>query len=173
VDLLIRALKYCPEEVTLEIAGDSELVSSLKLLTRQLNLESRVRFLGTVPREKVPHLLATAALLCLVSKREGWPTVIFEAFACGTPVLGTAVGGVPEALSEPHLGVLVPAEVESQALAKAILSALEHPWDHAAIRRYALDYSWDAIAEKTYQLYQHVCEVKLASALDISRHGEA
>jgi teichuronic acid biosynthesis glycosyltransferase TuaC len=172
VDLLIRALTYCPEDVSLDIAGESGLVSSLKSLTKQLNLEPRVRFLGTVPREQVPQLLANAALLCLVSSREGWPTVIFEAFACGTPVLATAVGGIPEALAGTDLGVLVSPEIEPIKLAEAICVALEQPWDHAAIRRHALDFSWEAIAETIYQIYQKVTGQYNVSPAAVTLPGE-
>jgi len=157
VDLLIRALAHCPPDAVLEIAGDGAARSHLESLTRELNLHQRVKFLGMISREEVPRFLAGAALMCIVSEKEGWPTVIFEALACGTPVLATAVGGIPEALAKPELGNLVPADISPPELADQIESALMKEWDHAAIHQYALQYSWEAISSRIYQIYQQEC----------------
>ena len=48
-----------------------------------------------------------ADLFCLASEREGWPNVLFESLACGTPVVATKVGGIPEILRSEKLGILV------------------------------------------------------------------
>lgn len=156
VDLLIRALEFCDPDITLSITGNSRLVGSLKSLARQLKVEDRVQFLGNLNRDQIPQVLSQAALLCLVSSREGWPTVIFEALACGTPVLATAVGGVPEAVCSPDLGLLVPQDVNPRELAGTIMDALEKKWNHQAIRDHAAKYSWEAIGEEMYGIYQQV-----------------
>ncbi len=153
VDLLIRALAWCDPKVTLDIGGEGVLRENLEALVAKLHMQNRVNFLGAIPREQIPHFMAGAALMCLMSEREGWPTVIFESLVCGTPVLAAAVGGIPEALNRPDLGVLVPRDISPKELAKQIQSALERPWDHQAIREYALRYSWEAISEKIVQVY--------------------
>ncbi len=165
VDLLLRALEFCPPEVTLDIAGAGDQDEPLKALAMQLQLGDRVRFVGTVERNQVPEFLSSHELLCLVSEREGWPTVIFEAFACGTPVLATAIGGMPEAISSTDLGAIVPADISPRDLATAITATLEKKWDRQAIRDHALKQSWDDIAERLYQLYAQItCSPELNRA---------
>ena len=156
VDLLIRALALCEDDITLDIAGDGDLRKNLEGLVHKLGLEKRIRFLGVISREEVPGFLAGASLMCLVSLREGWPTVIFEALACGTPVLATAVGGVPEALSHPGLGSLVPVDISPESLAGEIESALKFEWNRQFIAEYARSYSWDEIVTKLIALYRDI-----------------
>ncbi len=106
--------------------------------------------------------------MSLVSEKEGWPTVIFESLACGTPVLATAVGGIPEALADPNLGTLIPAEIDPEKLSMQVQAALDRRWDHAAIRRNALNYAWPALASRIFELYQ-----KLVGAKSNSNSGLA
>ncbi len=158
VDLLIKALAECPSDITLEIAGDGPEEKKLKFLARNLNLQDRVRFLKAVPREKIPQFLAETALLCIVSDREGWPTVINEALACGTPILSTAVGGVPEALQDPKLGTLIPVDISPGQLSKKIVSCLAINWDRQYIREHAFRFTWEKISTQILDLYRHVLD---------------
>ena len=160
VDLLIQSMYHLPEEYILEIAGDGPSRKYYERLVKQLGLAERVHFLGMLSREEVPGFLAGAGLMCLVSFREGWPTVIFEAMACGTPVLATAVGGIPEALSDSGLGRLVPADVTPQSLAEEIESCLGTKWDYQRIREYAFKHSWDEITTRLTSLYSRLLEAK-------------
>ncbi|TKJ41549.1 hypothetical protein CEE37_03010 [candidate division LCP-89 bacterium B3_LCP] len=156
VDILIRALQYCSEDIHLEIGGDGPSKKELENLVKKLDLQDRVKFLGLVPRKDVPSFFAQASLMCLVSSREGWPTVIFEALACGTPVLATSVGGVPEALSHAGLGQLVPPDINPEALAEEIESSLDFNWNRQFIRDYAGRFSWAEIAKQLMTLYRDI-----------------
>ena len=69
--------------------------------------------------DDIPCLLAAADALVLPSKSEGLPLVVMEAMAASTPVVATAVGGVPELVEHDRTGLLVPAE-DDAALAAAI-----------------------------------------------------
>jgi len=163
VDLLIRALTHLPPDIHLGIAGDGAERRSLESLVAALRLNQRVRFYGVISRQDIPPFLAGAALMCLISEKEGWPTVIFESLACGTPVLATSVGGIPEALADPGLGMLIPPDISPEKLAAQILTALDKRWDHVAIRRHALNYSWKAISARLFEVYQTLISAKQSS----------
>jgi glycosyltransferase involved in cell wall biosynthesis len=65
--------------------------------SRELGIEERIRFLGYVDEDERAPLLAEARLLVLPSLLEGFGIPVVEAMACGTPVLTSKVGGLPEA----------------------------------------------------------------------------
>lgn len=154
VDLLIRSMAHCRREIVLDIAGDGACRKNYEALVNTLGLKDRVRFLGMLPRSEVPQFLAGAALMCLVSQKEGWPTVILEALACGTPVLATAVGGIPEALEDPALGRLVPVNATPITLAKEIERALDYEWNRQFLKDRAMQCSWDVVAERLHAIYE-------------------
>jgi glycosyltransferase involved in cell wall biosynthesis len=167
VDLLIRAMRHCRQDIRLEIAGDGPDRGRLEALVDHLRLRRRVQFRGVIPREEVPAFLAQAALLCLVSGREGWPTVIFEALACGTPVLATEVGGIPEALCRAEYGELVPVSVQPEELARRIQVALQKKWDAEALRSYAHEFSWKMLAQRLFQLYANIIEERSGKSASV------
>jgi glycosyltransferase involved in cell wall biosynthesis len=84
--------------------------------------------------------MAAANLLCLPSRREGCPNVVLEALASGRPVVGSAVGGVPELLSDRN-GIMFPRD-DPDALAAAIMSALQRRWDPADLRASVPSLTW-------------------------------
>jgi glycosyltransferase involved in cell wall biosynthesis len=87
-------------------------------------LDGVVQLLGQ--RGDVPQLLAAADLYVSPSLSEGAPVTHLEAMAAGTPVVATAVGGVPELIDDGQNGLLVPAG-QPEPLANAILRALDNP----------------------------------------------
>jgi glycosyltransferase involved in cell wall biosynthesis len=80
--------------------------------------------LGEIPNGA--QLISGLHLLVLSSLSEGMPNVVLEAFAYKTPVVATAVGGVPELVIDGETGWLVPPR-DPHALAQAILDALANP----------------------------------------------
>jgi glycosyltransferase involved in cell wall biosynthesis len=75
-----------------------------------------------------------AADVCLhASHHEALPTTIIEAMAASTPVVATAVGGVPELITDPSLGVLVPAPPAPESIAAGVSTLLEDPERRRAI----------------------------------------
>ncbi|HEY8703615.1 MAG TPA: glycosyltransferase family 4 protein [Gaiellaceae bacterium] len=103
--------------VTLLLAGDGEIRPELE--ARAAPLGARVRFLGALSRRQVLELFAAADGLVLSSAWENFPHAVIEALAVGTPVIATAVGGVPEVVEDGVNGLLVqPNDVD--ALAGAI-----------------------------------------------------
>jgi len=94
-----------------------------------------------VPNPLVAHYLAAADMLILPSYAEGLPTVLVEAGACGTPIIATAVGGIPELLGDDRGRMIAPGS--SEALKEAILETLAQPAtaqrQAERLREYVLD----------------------------------
>jgi glycosyltransferase involved in cell wall biosynthesis len=118
-DLLIEAMALLPEPHTqLVILGEGRLEGPLRALARKHGLEQRVHFAGF---QKNPFAwFAKADAFVLSSRYEGFPNVVLEALACGTPVVATpAPGGVKELLGgRPEC--VIAAAVSAPALADAI-----------------------------------------------------
>ena len=108
----------------LEIAGDGPCLDDLKALASELDLETTVRFLGTV--DDVPGLLREASVLVLSSLKEGISLTILEAMARGLPVVATRVGGNPEVVVDGETGLLVAPE-SPRELADALLKVRQDP----------------------------------------------
>jgi glycosyltransferase involved in cell wall biosynthesis len=96
------------DEVTFVVAGDGPERAALERRAAELGLDSRVRFLGSVPRERVLRLFRAADASVLPSAWENFPHTVVEALAVGCPVIATAVGGVPEVVRDGENGLLVP-----------------------------------------------------------------
>jgi glycosyltransferase involved in cell wall biosynthesis len=95
-------------DVKLFIIGDGPLKDQLKTKIRNLSLEDRVLLLGSVPYCHLHHYLNEMRLLVLPSLYgEGLPNVILEAMACGTPVLATPVGGIPDVIRDDETGFIL------------------------------------------------------------------
>jgi glycosyltransferase involved in cell wall biosynthesis len=82
-----------------------------------------VRPLGLVGVESVPRLLSAADVYVLPTLADNFPYTILEAMACGTPVIATNVGGIPEQIVDGHNGLIVPPS-SPIALGKAIVDVL-------------------------------------------------
>ena len=150
-DLAIRALTLL-DGAELRIVGEGPLRASLEALAQSLSVEQRVRFLGRVPHERLPEVYGAADALILASAREGWPNVLLEAMACGTPVVATKVGGIPEIVKAEAAGVLVE-ERSPEAIASAVQGLLATPPTRAATRAYAEQFGWQETVDAQRRLY--------------------
>ncbi|MFH2070922.1 MAG: glycosyltransferase family 4 protein [Elusimicrobiota bacterium] len=89
-----------PDIIFLVIGGRGDLETKLKKMAGDLKIEKSVRFTGFIPQEKLPAYYRAADLFVLPTKSlEGFGLVILESLACGTPVMGTPVGAIPEVLA--------------------------------------------------------------------------
>jgi teichuronic acid biosynthesis glycosyltransferase TuaC len=96
---------------------------------------------GPQPLARVPEWVAAADVVTLPSWNEGMPNVVLEALASGRRVVATDVGGIPEVLSLPELGELVPKR-QPTALTGALLRALEVDYDPLHITAHSGVRSW-------------------------------
>lgn len=135
-------------------AGDYEPV--LRREMADLKLEDRVRLVGHLDREAVAKLVSAADVFCLASEREGWPNVVHEALACGTPVVATRVGGVPEMIPSEQYGIVVPPG-DQDALTAALEKALTRTWDREASAALGQARSWQQVATEVVRQMELAC----------------
>jgi glycosyltransferase involved in cell wall biosynthesis len=159
-ELVLRALCDLPDTCLL-IIGEGREEQNLKELTHTLGLQERVRFLGILPQEQLVEYYGAADALVLASSREGWPNVLLEAMACGTPVVATDVGGTPEIVAAPEAGVLA-SERSARGIADALRRLLRNYPDRNLTRRYAEGYSWAATTAGQLELFDRVRSVGAA-----------
>jgi len=107
------------DRVSLLILGDGPERPRLERHAATLGISDRVRFLGAGTREDVVALFRAVDAGLLTSAWENLPHTLLEALAVGTPVVATAVGGIPEVVADGENGVLVPAG-DIAAIAAAI-----------------------------------------------------
>jgi len=120
--VLLRALAQARRRVptvTLDVAGRGPLEPALKAYARELGLEDAVRFLGFV--SPVEQAIERAAIVVVPSLGEGFGMVALEAMERARPVVASAVGGLPEIVSDGETGLVVP-PADADALADAIVS---------------------------------------------------
>jgi D-inositol-3-phosphate glycosyltransferase len=164
VDIALRALQEIPR-AHLMIVGDGETRADLERLAQELGLAERVRFLGALPRERLPSIYAAADLLLATSfASETFGIGLVEAQACGLPVVASRFGGFPEVIDEGHTGLLVPPR-DPTALAAAVRTLLNDPERRRAMADaapgWAAQFSWSAVADRVEAAYRAACNSKM------------
>ncbi len=154
-----RVARAVPE-ATLVIVGGGPAAGALKAAV--LPHGDRVRFVGPQPLPSIPTWMAAADLLVLPSHAEGTPNVVLEALASGRRVVATSVGGIPDLITGPELGELVPPSAPD-ALAAAIVHLLRTPYAPAAVAALGARGGWDSSAGALYEV--------LVGAANATVHG--
>ena len=151
-DLVIAALaKIASRQPALKLylVGEGDYRKGIQELIDKWSLRGRVSLMGNRRNEQIRLWLNAADLSILASASEGWPNVVLESLACGTPMVATRVGQIPEILSSGDFGILVDRNVES--LASAIESGLARKWDRIALQNFAHGRPWTKVAEEVAQ----------------------
>jgi glycosyltransferase involved in cell wall biosynthesis len=140
---LARAWRSLPADLParLEFRGPASSpadAAAVEQLRRVMARDPRVSFAPAVPPAEVPAVLSGYDVVCCPGQAyEGGPTVALEAFAVGTPVLGTRMGRLAELVRDGHSGRLVP-PTDWRRLAGAILEIVGNPGDTIDFWRRAL-----------------------------------
>jgi L-malate glycosyltransferase len=142
-------------EVRFLIVGEGELRGRLEALSRELGLERRCVFAGF--RADLDRLIPAFTVFCLSSHMEGLGTSLLDAMAFGVPVVATAAGGIPEAVTDGVTGRLVPPR-DPDALAAALVEVLADParraaWGRAGRQRFEERFTADRMVEATLATY--------------------
>jgi starch synthase len=140
-------------------ADTAELEAEVSDLARQLRASrgAVVWLSGMLPKREVIQLLTHATVFACPSLYEPLGIVNLEAMACGTAVVGSRVGGIPEVVTDGETGLLVPAG-DPPALARAVNELVADQQRAAEMgrlgrKRAVADFGWDRIAAQTASLY--------------------
>jgi glycosyltransferase involved in cell wall biosynthesis len=154
-DLLIEALGLMRGPAPTYLLGAGSHARELRRRVDELGLGGLVQFTGW--QSPVGPWLAGATACVVPSRHEAWSQTAVTAMACGVPVIGTAVEGLPLTLAE-HRGVLV-APDDPQALARALDAAVQGAIevDLVGARRYAAGFSAARVAARYAGVYAELC----------------
>lgn len=152
--LAIAALSQLPN-FRLVIAGEGPDRQALEALAKKMQVMSRVAFLGRMDQDRLVMCYGAADILVLPSSREGWPNVLLESMACGTPVVATPVGGIPEIITTPDAGVLM-ANRTAAALAQAVNALWNNLPSRDQVRACAEGAGWQATTAAQLELFNDI-----------------
>jgi len=142
--------------INLMIVGEGEELEKLKWLTRAKRLEDRIHFLGRV--EDARAYIKAFDIFMLTSRTEAFPYVILEAGAAGLPVIASEVGGIPEVITDPEVGILVPPgnveEIKKSLLFMLKKSKYRDLAGKNLRQRVLKNFSLKQMVEKTLDLYR-------------------
>jgi teichuronic acid biosynthesis glycosyltransferase TuaC len=145
-----------PGKAFLAMTGDGPERPAIEERARALGLTTDVRFAGLRPYDELAQWVQAADAVVLPSLSEGMPLTVLEGFAAGKPIIGSQVGGIPELVPDPRYGLLVPPG-DPEALGRALARALDVPWDRPAIRQWAMEFAWPAVARRVLAVYTELC----------------
>ncbi|MFW5988459.1 MAG: glycosyltransferase family 4 protein, partial [bacterium] len=160
VDLLIKAAEEYEKkfsDIMTLIIGHGELLDDLKKQVEKLNLKN-IYFLGNLPQKELPAFYSSADLSIVPSRVEPFGLVAVEALACGTPVIASRAGGLPDFINQ-KVGRLFKMN-DADDLAAKIIEALnnndkEKKGNNAA--EYALNkFSWARVIDEVLDVYNSV-----------------
>ena len=160
---LMDAMPYVLSEypnARLLLLGDGDQKTPLQRHAKKLGIENSVLFLGKVSAERLYSLYHEAAVYVQPSLYEPCAITILEAMSMKKPVVATRVGGFPEVITNGVEGLLVEPGNSSQ-LAEAITNVLSgsscrERFGSNARKRVEKEFTWEAIAKKTLELYANL-----------------
>jgi glycosyltransferase involved in cell wall biosynthesis len=152
-DLLVRAAAHVPGLHVL-LVGEGRSASSLEALADRL-MPGRLHRRTSMPQAELPFVYSAADALALPSFREGWPNVLLESMACGTPVVAAHVGGVPEIVVQDAAGIVV-AGREASEWSRAIADAIASRPQALHVRACAAQFGWEAVLDCQCNLYESI-----------------
>jgi glycosyltransferase involved in cell wall biosynthesis len=160
VDVLLRAFREVPG-AELWVVGRPLGVDPAELESLAAAAPGRVRFVSRFVRDaELPAIFRRADVVVLPYRDAEQSGVLYTALAFGKPIVASAVGGFPEVVRDHGAGRLVPPD-DAGALAASLRELLAQPAERERLAQSALaaargEYSWDAIARRTMDLYRRL-----------------
>ena len=166
IGLLFRTFPEMRGEICLLVVGgaldaedaeaETEKIVELRRLVHEHRLEDTVDFVGSQDQPRLALYYNAADLCAVPSLTESFGLVALESMACGTPVVGTRVGGLQTVIENDVSGLLVPAgddAVLAEAISRVLLDPALRLRLAAGARERAKAYSWHRVGEEIAALY--------------------
>ena len=160
---MVDMLPHCLGNVRLLFVGTGDFRTNLEERARTLGVSERVQFLPARPLTDLPKIMNALDTFVLVSRttpgwKEQFGRVVIEAHACGTPVIGSRSGAIPEVIGK--AGLIVP-ERDPMALAAAICDLVDHPARRDEMGRIGRaqvesNFTWARVADRMYDIYGRI-----------------
>lgn len=169
-----QVIKKVPNAKLVFVGGESlsnklskdraELAKRVKQLIKDLKLEKDVIFTGTIDYHQLPRLYNSSDVVALCSKNEGFGLAITEGMACGNPIVGTKVGGIPIQVKDNENGFLVNVgdiKSTSDSIIKILTdSKLRKKMSRNSVRIVDRNFKIERGIEKHMMLYNEVMKIK-------------
>lgn len=139
------------------LIGNGNLKEEIVHYLYENNLEKKVIIVENVPHNEIPDYLNKLKLVVIPSYTEGLPNIMIESMACGTPVLATPVGSVPDFIEDNENGFLMENN-KSQTIAKNVFRIVEShnilKIIENAFSKMKSEFSFDNVADNYYQIFK-------------------
>ena len=149
------------EDVEFLIGGDGDLFDEIKRIIDDKGY--KITLPGWIPEEKIPDYLNELKLLVLPTDAEGLPTIILEAMACGTPVLATSVGGIPDVITDGETGFILEdnsPECIAQNVIRALNGSILCKIVNNARKLIEEEFTYEAAVERYREILERIKEQK-------------
>ncbi len=160
IEGLIDAMKHLGDEYRLLIVGDGELAGALKGIAKE---DKRIIFTGNIDYKNLPSYLSLADVFVRASHTESFGNSFIEAMACGVPIIGTRVGGIPDFLTDGRTGLFT--ETSGERIASTVVRLMDDNILYESIKKNGLalaqTYSWDVIAPQVKTVIEQVARKKI------------
>lgn len=155
--LVIDALLKLPD-FELTIIGEGHKDAFLRERVLDKKLEKRVSFVGNLSQNELADYYSSATILVLASRMEGWPNVLLESMACGTPVVVTNVGAVPNIVNSPSAGVVI-SSCTADSLVIGVNQLLTSYPSQTETIAHANQFSWEMTTNSLETLFMKVADI--------------
>jgi glycosyltransferase involved in cell wall biosynthesis len=155
LEYLLRAFSLMAnDDLRLIIVGDGMLRDSLTELSRNLNIDDKTIFIREINHGNLYKYYNAADVFCLPSLWEGSPCTIIESMACGTPIVSTNVGGIPDIVTD-KCGLLVGSK-NSVELSDALKHSITKQWNREIIVSISKQYAWSEVTNRIQKVYERI-----------------
>jgi len=160
IDHLLHAFVIVKKEIDdakLVIIGEGDARSGLQDLAARLGIGGDVSFTGFLTEEEIVRIIQQTHLIANTSSKEGWGLTVFEANACGVPVVASDVPGLRDSVRDGETGLLYEyGDIEQLAEKILLLMRDDRLRDRLAehARAYATRFTWETSAQKMIQVLE-------------------
>ncbi|NOY70866.1 MAG: glycosyltransferase family 4 protein [Gammaproteobacteria bacterium] len=159
IDCLFQAFahllsQYKKSDLTLYLIGSGFLLANLKKMAEQLKINSNIEFVGSVVHAELLFWMNAADCLCLPSLSEGHPNVMMEALACGTPVVASSVGSIPDFIHTQNGMTTKPSDPRD--IFEKLDACLKTDYDRKKIRDTLQHHDWKDCAKQYFSEIQKI-----------------